>query len=56
MNQFFWKDKVVLLTGNTGFKGSWMSIWLKKMGSKLIGISKDIPTEPSLFEICDNKK
>ncbi|RZD43348.1 MAG: CDP-glucose 4,6-dehydratase, partial [Thaumarchaeota archaeon] len=40
------------LTGHTGFKGSWLSIWLKKLGVELIGFSKDIPTEPSLFELA----
>ena len=52
MNREFWEDKTVLLTGHTGFKGSWLSIWLKKLGVELIGFSKDIPTEPSLFELA----
>jgi len=52
MNSNFWKNKKVLLTGHTGFKGSWLSIWLKKLGVELIGFSKDIPTKPSLFEIA----
>ncbi len=52
MNSNFWKNKKVLLTGHTGFKGSWLSIWLKKLGAELIGFSKDIPTNPSLFEIA----
>ena len=45
-----YKNKKVLVTGNTGFKGSWLSIWLLKLGAKVYGISKDIPTEPSMFE------
>jgi CDP-glucose 4,6-dehydratase len=45
----FWRDKVVLLTGHTGFKGSWMSLWLQTMGAKLIGYSLAPPTNPSLF-------
>lgn len=49
----FWKEKTVLLTGHTGFKGSWLSIWLKKMGVNLIGVSKSVPTKPSLFEEAD---
>ena len=53
MNSNFWKNKKVLLTGHTGFKGSWLSIWLKKIGVDLIGFSKDIPTEPSLFELAN---
>lgn len=44
------KDKKVVITGNTGFKGSWLSVWMVMMGAKVTGISKDIPTTPSLFE------
>jgi len=46
----FWKGKTVLITGHTGFKGSWLSIWLARLGAYTIGISKNIPTNPSLFE------
>jgi CDP-glucose 4,6-dehydratase len=46
----FWKGKRVLLTGHTGFKGSWMSLWLKEMGAELTGYSLTPPTSPSLFE------
>jgi len=42
--------KKVLVTGHTGFKGSWLSIWLLKLGADVYGLSKDIPTYPSLFE------
>lgn len=52
MTAEFWKNKTVLLTGHTGFKGSWLSIWLKRLGVNLIGYSKNIPTEPSLFRIA----
>lgn len=45
----FWKGKRVLLTGHTGFKGSWMSLWLKEMGADLTGFSLNAPTIPSLF-------
>lgn len=45
-----YKNKKVLITGNTGFKGSWLTIWLLKLGAKVYGISKDIPTEPSMFK------
>ena len=44
------KNKKVLITGHTGFKGSWLSIWLLKLGAKVYGISKDIPTDPSMFK------
>ena len=52
MNQKFWKDKTVLITGHTGFKGSWLSIILKKFGANVVGFSKDIPTKPSMYEIA----
>ena len=52
MDSNFWKNKKVLLTGHTGFKGSWLSIWLKKLGVELVGFSKDIPTKPSLYEVA----
>ena len=46
----FWRGKRVLLTGHTGFKGSWMSLWLMEMGAELTGFSLTPPTVPSLFE------
>lgn len=46
----FWKNKKVFLTGHTGFKGSWMSLWLLKAGADLTGYSLGLPTKPSLFE------
>jgi len=52
MNQKFWKDKTVLITGHTGFKGSWLSVILKKFGANVIGFSKDVPTEPSMYKIA----
>lgn len=53
MESSFWKGKKILLTGHTGFKGSWLSIWLQSLGADLVGFSKSIPTKPSLFEIAD---
>jgi len=44
-----YKNKRVLVTGHTGFKGSWLVTWLLKLGAEVIGISKDIPTNPSMF-------
>ena len=44
------KGKKVLITGNTGFKGSWLSLWLINLGAKVYGISKDIHSNPSLFQ------
>lgn len=46
-----YKGKKVLVTGHTGFKGSWLSVWLLELGAEVVGISCDIPTVPSLFEI-----
>lgn len=53
MTPNFWKNKTVLVTGHTGFKGSWLSIILKKFGSNVIGFSKDIPTKPSMYDITN---
>ena len=44
------KNKKILITGNTGFKGSWLSAWLIQLGAEVYGISNDIPTKPSMFE------
>jgi nucleoside-diphosphate-sugar epimerase len=53
MNPSFWHGKRVLLTGHTGFKGSWLSLWLQSMGAQLVGYALAPPTNPSLFEIAD---
>lgn len=45
----YYKNKKVLVTGNTGFKGSWLSLWLVLLKAKVFGISKNIPTKPSLY-------
>ena len=45
----FFDKKTVLVTGNTGFKGSWLTLWLLKLGSNVVGFSKDIPTKRSLY-------
>ncbi|MBK8161672.1 MAG: CDP-glucose 4,6-dehydratase [Gammaproteobacteria bacterium] len=52
MNPGFWEGKRVLLTGHTGFKGSWLSLWLQKAGARLVGYSLPAPTVPSLFEVA----
>ena len=46
-----YKNKKVLVTGHTGFKGSWLTAWLLQLGADIIGVSKDIPTNPSMFEV-----
>ena len=45
-----YKGKTVLVTGHTGFKGSWLSAWLISLGAKVVGLSIDIPTRPSNYE------
>jgi CDP-glucose 4,6-dehydratase len=48
----FWRDKRVLLTGHTGFKGSWLSLWLQGLGANLLGYSLPPPTDPSLYVLA----
>jgi CDP-glucose 4,6-dehydratase len=48
----FWQNKKVFLTGHTGFKGSWLSIWLDLLGADVTGYSLEPPTKPSLFELA----
>jgi CDP-glucose 4,6-dehydratase len=52
VNSQFWRNKRVFLTGHTGFKGSWMSLWLQSLGAELTGYSLQPPTSPSLFEVA----
>jgi len=47
----FWRDKRVLLTGHTGFKGSWLALWLSRLGAQVIGIGLPPHTEPNLFSL-----
>ena len=53
LNREFWRDRRVFLTGHTGFKGSWLSLWLADMGAKVTGYALQPPTEPNLFDIID---
>ncbi len=53
MDADFWKNKKVLITGHTGFKGSWLSLWLQIKGTRIIGYALPPPTTPSFFEIGD---
>lgn len=48
----FWRGRRVLLTGHTGFKGSWLALWLESLGSEVVGLSMGVPTDPSLFEVA----
>ena len=52
MNPVFWLGKRVLLTGHTGFKGSWLSLWLQSMGAQVTGYALAPPTNPSMFDIA----
>lgn len=56
MDLSFYKDKTVLVTGHTGFKGSWMCKVLLMQGAKVIGYSLEAPTEPSLFDVLQLDK
>jgi CDP-glucose 4,6-dehydratase len=53
MNADFWRGKRVFLTGHTGFKGSWMSLWLQTAGAEVMGYSLLSPTSPSLFDVAN---
>ena len=50
LNRSFWKGRRVFLTGHTGFKGSWLSLWLNALGADVTGYALEPPTQPSLFE------
>ena len=47
-----YRNKKVVVTGNTGFKGSWLSLWLHELGAEVHGIANGVPTEPSHFEVA----
>ncbi|HWV17796.1 MAG TPA: CDP-glucose 4,6-dehydratase [Rhodocyclaceae bacterium] len=49
----FWRGRRVLLTGHTGFKGSWLSLWLQSMGAIVRGVALAPPTEPALFRVAN---
>ncbi|MEA3434998.1 MAG: CDP-glucose 4,6-dehydratase [Thermodesulfobacteriota bacterium] len=58
MDNYFrkiYKNRKVLITGHTGFKGSWLSLWLTELGAKVIGYSLEPPTKPNLFEAINLK-
>ncbi len=52
MNPAFWSGKRVFLTGHTGFKGSWLALWLQQLGATVTGFALAPPTQPSLFEVA----
>lgn len=49
----FWENKKVFITGHTGFKGAWLSLWLKKLGAQVTGYALEPPTNPSLFTLSN---
>ena len=49
----FWSGKRVLLTGHTGFKGSWLALWLTQLGARVTGIALPPATDPNLFTLAD---
>ncbi|MWC30907.1 CDP-glucose 4,6-dehydratase [Paenibacillus sp. MMS18-CY102] len=53
VDRSFWEGKSVFLTGHTGFKGSWLSLWLHNMGATITGYALPAPTKPSLFELAN---
>lgn len=53
MTPSFWKGKRVFLTGHTGFKGSWLSLWLQQLGASVHGYALPAPTQPSLFDLAN---
>lgn len=52
INQEFWKGRRVFLTGHTGFKGAWLTMWLHYLGAEVAGYALKAPTDPSLCELC----
>lgn len=48
-----WRGRRVLITGHTGFKGAWLSLWLQRLGAEVTGYSLAPPTDPSLFDLAD---
>ena len=48
----FWMGRRVLVTGHTGFKGAWLSLWLQSLGAEVTGLARSVPTRPSLYELA----
>ena len=51
-----YQGKKILLTGHTGFKGTWLTKWFLNLGAEVVGVSNKIPTKPSMFEILGLEK
>ena len=50
-----YRNKTVVITGHTGFKGTWLAVWLRSLGANVVGIALDPPTEPAHFHVMDLK-
>src|ERR1700761_419578 len=48
----FWRERRVLITGHSGFKGSWLALWLHSLGASVTGFSSGLPTQPSLHDLA----
>lgn len=56
IDRLFWNGKKVLITGHTGFKGGWLTIWLNRLGCEVVGMSLEPKTDPALFDIANVKE
>jgi CDP-glucose 4,6-dehydratase len=52
IDKTFWQGKKVFITGHTGFKGSWLCLWLHILGAEVTGYALQPPTQPNLFDLC----
>jgi CDP-glucose 4,6-dehydratase len=52
MDPAFWHGRRVFLTGHTGFKGAWLSLWLQDLGARVTGFADGVPTQPSLYDLA----
>jgi CDP-glucose 4,6-dehydratase len=53
IDRAFWRERRVLLTGHTGFKGAWLSLWLERLGAKVIGLALPPDSEPALYSLLE---
>lgn len=52
IDEGFWRDRRVLVTGHTGFKGGWLALWLQALRARVSGLSAGVPTDPSLYQLA----